>query len=354
MLIIINILLLAHYLSIDMDIPSSKGVSDIPDEFKFPKTVDIYAWMQYLGRRLSRREFSIIHGVMQEKEFNDRMRDLYDICEKKKLYIPELTRLRGDCLFESLNYHGIGNDVEDLRNSLATIMYLYKDHKNLFPSQETTLQELFTSMNDIEYVVKRDYHYDHDNGPEFYKYSYNIMCQDVATCRSWDLLPTQLILMVISLIYKVEICVVNDSSEWVNTINVFEECDEDIKKDVKRIYVGHLSESHYLPVDVLNDDEVIDPIYYKVARVRFIKWGKAIEKKMYNRFLMWQNIETNSSSDENGAGVQNMSGTPPNNDMPNEYHRQHNDQHRSHNRTNMFHNLGDEQLDHSNSVHFND
>ncbi len=301
---------------------------DISSEFQFPKTIDIYEWMQYLGRRLSRKEFGIIHSVIQEKEFNNKMKDLYNICEKKRLYIPELTKLRGDCLFESLNYHGIGDNVEDLRNSLATVMYLYKDHKNLFPSQEETLQELFTAMNDIKYVVKRNYHNDHDDNPEFYKYSYNIMCQDIATCRSWDLLPTQLILMVVSLFYKVEICVINDSSEWVNTINVFEECDGNIKKDVKRIYVGHLSESHYLPVDILDDDEVIDPIYYNVARIRFIKWGKSIEKRKYHQFLMQQNNEINSFSDD--------------------------DKYHSHNRTNVFHNLEDNQLDHSNNVHFKD
>ncbi len=357
MLIIINILLLTHYLSVDMDIPPSdegescdiqpseeeklgrtispKGEScDIPNEFKFPKTVEIYAWMQYLGRKLSRKEFTIIHGVIQERDFNGRMKELYEICEKKRLYIPELSNLKGDCLFESLNYHGIGNDVEDLRNSLATIMYLYKDHKNFFPSQETTLQELFNAMNDIKYVVKRDY----ENGPKFYKYSYNIMCQDVATCQSWDLLPTQLILMVISLIYKIEVCVINNSSEWVNTINVFEECDQDLKKGVLRVYVGHLSESHYLPVDTLDDDEVIDPIYYNVARNRFIRWGRAIEKKIYSLFLMQQNASSNMLDAQN---------TPPNNDMPNEYHAQHN-------RTNMFHDLGDDQLDHSCNVHFND
>ncbi len=341
MLIIINILLLAHYLSIDME---------IPNEFKFPKTVDIYEWMQYLGRKLSRREFSIIHSVIQEKEFNDRMRELYDICEKKRLYIPELTKLRGDCLFESLNYHGIGSDVEDLRNSLATIMYLYKDHKNFFPSQETTLQELFTAMNDIGYVVKRDYHNDHDDGPEFYNYSYNIMCQDIATCQSWDLLPTQLILMVISLVYKVEVCIINNSSEWTNTINVFEECDQDLKKDVKRVYIGHLSESHYLPVDVLDDDEIIDPIYYSVAKTRFIRWGRAIERKMHKWFLMRQNIEDIediNDKDNTALDTPGASGAPPSNDIPT-HHVQ------SHSRTNMFHNLGDDQLDHSNSVHFND
>lgn len=311
---------------------------EIPDEFKFPKTVDIYTWMQYLGRKLSRKEFGIIHGVIQEKEFNDRMQELYTVCEKKRLYIPELTHLRGDCLFESLHYHGIGNDVDDLRNSLATIMYLYKDYKNFFPSQETTLKELFSAMNDIEYVVKRD-HYD-NNGEEFYKYSYNIMCQDIATCQSWDLLPTHLLLMVVSLLYKVEICIINNSSEWVNTINVFEECDQELKKDVTRIYIGHLNESHYLPVDVLEDDEVIDPIYYNVARVRFIRWGREMERRMYTKFLMQQNIE-NISDDDETSGAQ-LNSQIKDDEVP------------THNRTNMFHNLNHEELDHSSSVQFKD
>lgn len=349
-MIIINILLLLHYLTIDMDlshtnpfvlddISYSEGklnhpsCDDLPDEFKFPKVLDIKTWMEYLGRPLKRYEFAIIHGMLQEREFNNHMDELYTICAKKGLYIPELTRLRGDCLFESLNYHGIGNDVNDLRNSLATIMYLYKDYKNFFPTQETTLNELFTAMNDIEYVVKRQPN--NRDKEQFFKYSYNIMCQDLATGSSWDLLPTQLILMVVSRLYNVDICVINNTSEWEHSINIYEGCED----TVKRIYVGHLNESHYLPIDILEKDEVIDPLYYEIARVKFIKWGKEKEKKKYIKFIMRYDSE--------------KSNIPPHN------------VYKRHNRTNMFdafndlnsvnfHALEDDKLDHFNSVNFYD
>lgn len=271
---------------------------EVPEEFKFPKTTNIRAWMNYLGRKLGRREFSIIHSVVLEKEFNDKMDELYSVSEKKGLYVPELTDLHGDCMFESLNYHGIGNNVHDLRNSLATIMYLYQDYKNFFPTQETTLKELFEAMNDIKYVSCRhktdNSHCSHD--VEFYKYSYNIMCQDITTMHSWDLLPTQLILMVVSLIYQVEICIINNTSEYEHSINVYEGVDG-YEDKIKKIYIGHLGESHYLPLDIIKDDEDVNPPQYKTALAKFIKWGRYVEREMYTHYLIHSQNDVNSDND---------------------------------------------------------
>ena len=41
--------------------------------------------------------------------------------------------------------------------------------------------------------------------------------------------------------------------------------------DLKTIYLGKLGESHYVPIDILNKDEIIDPLYYNDAKITLIK-----------------------------------------------------------------------------------
>jgi hypothetical protein len=254
--------------------------------YEFPKTINSDKWKLYLERRLTNKELHILGNVRSEARMNDKIDSLYDKCEllDPKLYIPSLTELVGNCLFESLNYHNICSSVENLREGLAYVMYQFKDYKNFFPGQAETLNELFVCFNDIEYVFCND-------DKKLYKYNYDIMCQDLADDRSWSKLPTQLILMVVSYIFKIKIDIINSDTKvsWVNTIDIHKE------NSTNTIQIGHISESHYVPLDILGDDEDIVRIHYSVCKNRFIKWAKKNKKlkiKLIQEKQQQQQIET--------------------------------------------------------------
>lgn len=263
---------------------------EIPQELFFPKTISHKAWEEYLGRSLSHEEKFIMEGYRAEKYMNQMLDDLYKQCIKKKIfYVPMLTNLDGNCLFESLLYHKIGSSVEQLRHSLALIMYLYKSYSGFFPSRSETLEEMFVPYNCVEYVyckkkIDGEYH------KEFYKYTYNVMCQDLSNSHSWTRLNTQLVLMVLSYIYKLEFIILTNRDENKNkddnmmVINM----NEINQTDVKKIYLGILGESHYVPLDILGDDEALDPIYYNDAKAQLLEWANKIEKQKIEYYFKQQ------------------------------------------------------------------
>lgn len=257
--------------------------NDVPQALRFPRKINLRVWAWYLGRPLSFDEKFLLEDYRSEKHMNDMMAGLYEQCLKKKqLYVPMLTNLSGDCMFESLVYHGIGENVQQLRNILTFIMYIYKNYKGFLPNTDTTLEEMFNMTNEIEHVLCRRT----ENGEtvkEFYKYTYNVMCQDLSNMHSWSRLPTQLIMLLISYIFKVEINVISNTGSYEHKINAYDSFD--VKPEMRTIYFGHLGESHYVPVDVLKDDEEIDPLFYNHAKTRLIDWATKMQNiKVRNYF----------------------------------------------------------------------
>lgn len=254
----------------------------IPDELYFPKSIKSKDWENYLGRKLSKEEASILGNFCMEIHMNEMIDELYKQCEIKKIcYIPMLTNLDGNCLFESLIYYKLCDNVMDFRKSLSFIMYIYKDYKNFLPGIDMTLGELFDQINEIEYVQCRN---DKNNNKKFYKYTYNVMCQDLSNNHSWSKLPTQLLLLVISYIFKVEIIILNNKNSYETKINAFESI-ENNKFILKKIYLGNLNESHYIPLDILNDNEIPEPLYYYYSKDDFLNWAHDIENMKIDTYL---------------------------------------------------------------------
>lgn len=250
----------------------------IEDEYKrFPKTINPKMWCHYLGRRLSIQEMRLLRDVKYELHMNQMLNELHEMSHSKNLYVSALTGLHGNCMFESLNYHKIGDDVKSLRQALSYFLYQFQDYPNIFPTQSETLKDIFTMGNEIEHVVCRQ-------NDKYYKYTYNVMCQDLADDCSWTKIPTQLILMVISLLFEVEIVIVSNLSDWENKINVWGE-----DKKVRTIWIGHLGEHHYLPVDQIKDDDTvedIDIIMYNEAMEMFQKWTHFQVRQVYDQNKM--------------------------------------------------------------------
>lgn len=263
---------------------------NIPDELYFPRTVDYKIWNEYLGRQLTRNEMFILQDYKAEKCMNKMMDELYEQCMKKnKLYVPMLTNLDGNCLFESLIYYNISQDVLELRKLLSLIMYIYKDYQGFLPGSELTLQELFNFQtdNEIEHVICKNKSTSDDH--VYYKYTYNVMCQDLSNNHSWTRLPTQLLLLVISYVFKLEIIIIRNSSSYETVINAYESLTN--KPELKTIYLGHLAEAHYVPIDIFFDDETIDPMYYNDAKNDLIEWATKMEKIQINNYLYIKKIE---------------------------------------------------------------
>jgi hypothetical protein len=269
--------------------------TEVPPQFQFPKPqkekwseylkrLEIYS-LNFTGQKLTKQEFDILFNYKTEKYMNRSLRRMYDNCSQRNLYVPSLTKLVGDCLFESLVYNGIGDNVINLRKGVACILYIFGDYKNFFPGNEMTLKEMFTPFNDVKYVSRTNKNIAWEER-DHKKYTYDVMCQDLCTMGSWSRLPTQLILMVISFLHKVEIEVINDYNHgWTPTVNVWEDVEN---QEVQKIYIGHLGESHYVPIGVLGSDEEIDPIYYNKSGKKFSHWMKLMEFKAYQ---MYQQIE---------------------------------------------------------------
>ena len=265
-----------------MDAPNSDQQFPYPPELLFPRKINIKVWMAYLGRRLSYDERFLLEDYRAERHMNEMMQGLYEQCLGKQLYVPMLTSLDGNCMFESLVYHGISESVEQLRTVLSLIMYIYKDYKGLIPNTDMTFGEMFDMTNEIEHVLCRR----KENGEEqkeFYKYTYNVMCQDLSNMHSWSRLPTQLIMLLISYIYKLEIIVISNTGAYEHKINAYESVT--VKPEIKTIYMGHLGESHYVPIDALKEDEEIDPIYYKYAKTKLVEWASKHEEIKIRNYL---------------------------------------------------------------------
>lgn len=253
----------------------------IPD-FKFPQTLKIKEWEKYLERPLKFEERFLIEMCKSEKHMNKMLCELYKkiTIKSNNYYIPILTKLDGNCLFESLNYFGIGKTVEEIRSVLSLIFYIFQDYKNFLPGMETTLSELFSFTNEVAYVsTKKDKNPESEK--EYYKYSYNIMCQDIGNLTCWSRLPTQLILLVISYLFKVEINIIHSNTGHETVINAYENI---INNNTKKIYLGLLGESHYVVLDINNNSDTKPQIYYDEAKNNLIKFGNFIENKKKQKY----------------------------------------------------------------------
>lgn len=265
----------------------------IPEYLHFPKTLSPKEWSKYLGRSLTDEERFVLTCCHTELHTNKMLKGLYEQCLKKNLrfYVPLLTHLDGNCMFESLTYHGICENHLQLRYIISTILFLFSDYKEtlpngkfkgFLPNTDLSLSEMFTMTNEIDYVLTRKY-VGGDCIKQFYKYTYNVMCQDVASMYSWSKLPTHLIMLVISYIYKLELVIISNTGEYEHKINAYDS--SPIKPELKTIYLGHLGESHYVPLDVLKVDEELEPLFYTDAKNNLVDWGYEVESIKVKNYL---------------------------------------------------------------------
>ena len=238
------------------------------EDVYYPKTSDIETWESFLNRDLTMEEKLYLMDVVIEKGLN---KEIYCLQENLKrdgtLYIPKLTSNVGNCLFESLEILGYG-DAEQIRKNVSAVMTLCASNESFFPFIHQSIRNIFTNSNDIATVLDKD-----EN--KSYKYNYDMMLVDLYSKHSWSRLPTELILMVISRIYKIEILISHNNTQYITKINVWDDM-----PIIASIRLGQLNEEHYVPIkqitDAISADMVNKKIKYVKAKNRFHKWAREL------------------------------------------------------------------------------
>ncbi len=257
---------------------------EISNELYYPRTSDIETWESFLNRELTVEEKLYLMDVIMEKDLNKDLENLQkNLIKDGSLCIPRLTNNAGNCLFESLQILELG-DAEKIRKNIASLMFICRNDNTFFPHLNISLENIFFNSNDIDCVIDK-------NNEQKYKYNYDMMLVDLYSKYSWSRLPAELILMVLSRIYKIKILIYHNNTSYVNEINVWKDT-KDI--ELKVIRLGQLNEEHYVPIIEISDEfklnieiynEILNKkIKYVKAKNRFHKWAKELVKQINEQY----------------------------------------------------------------------
>lgn len=255
-----------------------------------PRKINVRAWEEYLMRSLKRDERRLFEHVKYERHINGMLKDLHIACASRQLYIPYLTNLEGNCMFESLNAHGLGENPGDLRQALAYFMFQFQNKKDMMPNETMTLRESFDTF---EKLALPDYVFCPQKG-HHYRYGYNVMCQDLADNGSWTKLPANLILATISYLFHLRIVIAlsTNSKDGDTIIDIWQSAPKEEQDKVRTIYLGQLSESHYVPLFKVPEDEAHpEPIMYDRAYNTYREWkGHHVNAMYQKRMRIYERI----------------------------------------------------------------
>ncbi len=238
--------------------------------YTYKRTINVQYWNEQLKkvkRRMTYDDYRLFRAIKNEKLNNMALQRIQNKALENGLYVPCLTDLIGDCMFESIQHTGFCENKDIFRSSISSLFQLFGDSKVL-SNQDLTLKELYDQVNEIKYVFCH-------KTALLYKYNYYTMCVDMNLPGSWSRLPTQLILVVISSFFKVRIHVYHDNG-YVSQI-----CDSNVDKNIPlddpegNIYLGLIGEHHYVPLlrrKNLNE-ELPCPQYIKYQHA-FHQWAR--------------------------------------------------------------------------------
>jgi hypothetical protein len=264
--------------------------------YTYKPTISLDYWSKQFGsikKKMNYKDIRLLKSVKHEKEDNESIAIIHKTALRYNLYVHCLTKSKGDCLFESLELIGLIKERIQFRQSIALIFYLFGDSKLIFP-YDLTLKQLFELVNEIEYVYCFETNM-------LYKYTYYTMCSDMATCGSWSRIPTEMVLTIISLFFKVRIHIYRDDG------HISKICDVNLEKTLSQTdpksnaYIGHIGEHHYIPLSRIpkniHDANIKCP-KYDVCLRKFHKWA------MYWSDKIGLYFDEDTTEDEAEAGVE--------------------------------------------------
>lgn len=269
-------------------------------KYNYKNTLNLKYWGKYLGRKLKKNEYFLIKQAENETSMNNKIMDIYNSAKLNGLYVPQLTTLVGNCIFESFQYHGLCEDINTFRCGLAYLMILFKDKKFFIPGQELSLEEIFNFSNNIETVFCK-------KTKRLYKYTFIAMCLDLAKNCSWTRLNTQLIFLVMTVLLNIRISILHNNGH-ITEIKTIE------NENTMNVYLGLIDETHYIPIAVRRGHPIEDvcPKYLESIR-EFHGWAREVAI-MYNRVEYepgtFENVENignhNQHNQQNQQNQQNQ------------------------------------------------
>lgn len=247
----------------------------------YPSEPNPKKWMKYLGRSLTKQEFRIFMMVNSLKHTNEVLKNILEKFKDKKIMYPVMTDLDGNCMFTSLNYHGIGNSNQDLRELLAHMLYQFKDFKGFLPNfKDQTLEEVFipfTALDDLKYVLC-------DEEFKIYRYGYEVMCQELVTKGTYSKFTTEFLLLILSRLYKTRFEIFHEAG--IMKIDAWDGFEGEMP-ELRTVHLALLGEDHYVPVKMFSEDtpqDIIDEYYsnpklYNEGEKEYEKWVKYMTQK---------------------------------------------------------------------------
>ena len=215
----------------------------------------IYLLKNKFNREIEEIEKKLIIHYFIENELNKNISILRNRINSKGLYIPKLTKINGNCFYESLiilgiykdlynefninNEHFINEQIANFRNEISLIFIKIKNIKYYFNNTDQSAYEIFTNINDIENININNIQV---------KYDYEEMVNDINSNNTWERLPMELILMIISKQFNVNIFIHHSNSDYISNIN-------ENKGDVTKINLGLINEEHYLPLKLIDSSD---------------------------------------------------------------------------------------------------
>jgi hypothetical protein len=244
----------------------------MPRIYNYEPILDKKYWSMLLARSITDEEQLLFKVVKTEHKINNQIDIINQIASNNGLYIPYLTNIDGNCLFESLKYLGLVDNALELRRAIAEAFILFQDVPD-FPQDGFTMKSYFEMcFRDIEYMYC-------EKTKKIYKYNYTLMCRDLANNRSWNTLPTELILIMICYIYNVKIQIVKIGGNIIT--NEYKP-----NQDTLTFHIGHIgsgfeesdsSEFHYIPLKPkIGKSYENTVLHYNRESTEFHLWAKAM------------------------------------------------------------------------------
>lgn len=178
--------------------------------------------------------FTEINNKTEETHIQTVIDQLSTNCKKLGYEISVITSLNGNCFFEVLVDNGLAKDIDSMRKITATLLINFKDVIGFLSTNSgESLETLFYTFNEINY-------FKNDKG-DIEIYTYENMCKDILMSGSWEKIPTQLIMMVISKCFNIKFIIINSNDDNIIEIN-------ENKENFREIGLGFLPEFHYVGI----------------------------------------------------------------------------------------------------------
>lgn len=123
--------------------------------YTYKLTINAKYWQDQLRTgdiRFTQKDRKLLKKVKYEKHDNSSLKRIHQKALSDGFFIPCLTEMSGDCMFESLEHTGLCDDRVALRKMVATLFFLFGESSDVLPGYDDPLKIVFTYMNDIPYV----------------------------------------------------------------------------------------------------------------------------------------------------------------------------------------------------------